>query len=175
MCSRNLIEFALVDDLHCDLLTGENMPGELYYGEMTTAKRLLQVVEAGNLAIIVAVPHPPMHLVSLKWGNEPWMVDRIAQRWNLFRSNPFLEVLTIMEIGWMWLKVVTMIYDGRLISWSREWCRSYCSSDEININVFFFINPYTSIYSFLHKYKWELIFIFLTFFTIFLTHNKIYE
>lgn len=66
VCSRNLIEFTLVDDLHCDLLTGENMPGELYYGEMTTAKRLLQVVEAGNLAIVVAVPHPPMHLVSLK-------------------------------------------------------------------------------------------------------------
>lgn len=68
VCSRDLVEFALVDDLHCDLLSGENMPGELHDGEMTTAKRLLQIVQAGDLAVVVAVPHPPMHLVSLKRG-----------------------------------------------------------------------------------------------------------
>lgn len=66
--SRDLVEFVLVDDLHCDLLTGENMPGELHDGEMTAAKRLLQIVQAGDLAVVVAVPHPPMHLVSLKRG-----------------------------------------------------------------------------------------------------------
>lgn len=63
VCSRDLVEFALVDDLHCDLLAGENMPGELHDGEMTAAKRLLEIVQAGDLAVVVAVPHPPMHLV----------------------------------------------------------------------------------------------------------------
>ena len=67
--SRDLVKFALVDDLHSDLLAGENMPGELHDGKMTAAKRLLQVVQAGDLAIVVAVAHTPMHLVSLKQGN----------------------------------------------------------------------------------------------------------
>lgn len=68
--SRDLVKFALVDDLHSDLLAGENMPGEFHDGEMTAAKRLLQVVQAGDLAIVVAVAHSPMHLVSLKQGND---------------------------------------------------------------------------------------------------------
>lgn len=55
MRSRDFVELALVDDLHCDLLAGENVPCQLHYGKVATAEGLLQVVEPGDLAIVIAV------------------------------------------------------------------------------------------------------------------------
>lgn len=51
MCLGNIIEFALVDDLHCNLLPGENVSRQLDDGEVPPTEGLFQVVQASNLAV----------------------------------------------------------------------------------------------------------------------------
>lgn len=66
MRPRDFVELTLVDDLHCDLLAGENVPCQLHYGKVAAAEGLLQVVEPGDLAIVIAVSYSSIHLVSLQ-------------------------------------------------------------------------------------------------------------
>lgn len=66
MRPRNFVELVLIDDLHCDLFAGENVPCQLYYGKVAAAESLLQVVEPGDLAIVIAVSYSSIHVVSLK-------------------------------------------------------------------------------------------------------------
>lgn len=66
MRPRDLVELTLVDDLHGDLLTGENVSCQLNHGEVSATEGLLQVVEPGDLAIVIAVSYSSIHFVSLQ-------------------------------------------------------------------------------------------------------------
>lgn len=58
MRPRDLVEFALVDDFDGHLLPGEHVPCQLNNGEVSPAESLLQVIETGNLAAVVAEMSP---------------------------------------------------------------------------------------------------------------------
>lgn len=64
VCSRDFVQFALIDNFDRNFFTSEYMTSELDHGEMTAAQCLLQVVEASDFAIVIAETYSPMHFVS---------------------------------------------------------------------------------------------------------------
>lgn len=49
---RHCVQLGLVDDLHRHLFPGENVPRQLDHGEVAPPQRLVQVVQAGDFAVV---------------------------------------------------------------------------------------------------------------------------
>ncbi|KAL2718771.1 hypothetical protein V1478_011190 [Vespula squamosa] len=122
MRPRYLVEFALVYDLHCNLLSGKDMSSELNHRKVSTTKSLFQVVKARDLAIVVAVSHPTMHLAAAKRS--------LRNNNNLFVVELVLKPIPVRTTHSKWLAYVkrertSELKGSRLTHVMRTTCDSF--------------------------------------------------